>query len=133
MNCNVQSYYRVYARKVKLGSGQSFAIAGLLQADTNQIVNETPGLSEIPILGALFRSTNFKRKETELVIIVTPYLVRPVSTAALAVPTDGFEIPDDYDRVIKGETRRQSQVPTQRIPQTSEFDGPNGPAGFEFD
>ncbi|NNE85252.1 MAG: secretion system protein, partial [Alphaproteobacteria bacterium] len=118
---------------VELGSGQSFAIAGLLQADSNQSVNETPGLSEIPILGALFRSTDFQRKETELVIIVTPYLVRPVSSAALAVPTDGFEVPDDYDRVIKGETRRQKQKPTQRTPQTSDFDGPNGPSGFELD
>ena len=118
---------------VELGSGQSFAIAGLLQSDTNQSVNETPGLADIPVLGALFRSTDFQRKETELVIIVTPYLVRPVSTAALAVPTDGFEIPDDYDRVVKGETRRQSQVPSQRIPQTNEFDGPGGPSGFELD
>lgn len=118
---------------VELGSGQSFAIAGLLQADSNQTVNEFPGLADIPILGALFRSTDFRRSETELVIIVTPYLVRPVSTAALAVPTDGFEIPDDYDRVIKGETRRQKQTPTQRTPQTNDLDGPNGPSGFELD
>ncbi len=118
---------------VELGSGQSFAIAGLLQADSNQIVNEFPGLADIPILGALFRSTDFKRKETELVIIVTPYLVRPVSSAALAVPTDGFEVPDDYDRVIKGETRQQKQTPSQRTPQTSYFDGPSGPGGFELD
>ncbi len=117
---------------VELGSGQSFAIAGLLQADSNQSVNETPGLAEIPILGALFRSTDFNRKETELVIIVTPYLVRPVSTA-LSLPTDGFEIPDDYDRVVKGETRRQKQKPTQRTPQTSDSDGPIGPSGFELD
>lgn len=106
---------------VELGSGQSFAIAGLLQADGNQTVNEFPGLADIPILGALFRSTNFKRHETELVIIVTPYLVRPVSTAALASPTDGFEIPDDYDRVFKGETRRPEQTEPQEAPQTSEF------------
>lgn len=106
---------------VELGSGQSFAIAGLLQADGNQSVNEFPGLADIPILGALFRSTNFKRNETELVIIVTPYLVRPVSTAALASPTDGFEIPDDYDRAIKGETRRKEKTETQEAPQTSEF------------
>lgn len=118
---------------VELGSGQSFAIAGLLQADGNQTVNEFPGLADIPILGALFRSTEFRRQETELVIIVTPYLVRPVSTAALANPTDGFEIPDDYDRVIKGETRRQEPTSTQRAPQTSELEGLNGPGGFELD
>jgi pilus assembly protein CpaC len=118
---------------VELGSGQSFAIAGLLQADSNQTVNEFPGLADIPILGALFRSTDFNRRETELVIIVTPYLVRPVSTAALAVPTDGFEIPDDYDRVIKGDTRRQKQAPSQRAPQTSELGGTYGPSGFDID
>ena len=118
---------------VELGSGQSFAIAGLLQADSNQTVNEFPGLADIPILGALFRSTGFERNETELVIIVTPYLVRPVSTAALAMPTDGFELPDDYDRIVKGETRRQSQNSAQRSPQTSDFDGPTGPGGFELD
>ena len=118
---------------VELGSGQSFAIAGLLQANTNQNVNETPGLAEIPILGALFRSTEFQRNETELVIIVTPYLVRPISSAALALPTDGFDVPDDYDRVVKGETRRQKQTPTQRTPQTNSIDGPYGPSGFELD
>ncbi|MCZ6454203.1 MAG: type II and III secretion system protein family protein [Alphaproteobacteria bacterium] len=118
---------------VELGSGQSFVIAGLLQADTNQSVNETPGLANIPILGALFRSTDFRRSESELVIIVTPYLVRPVSSAALALPTDGFEVPDDYDRIVNGETRRQKQTPTQRTPQTSDFDGPTGPGGFELE
>jgi len=60
-------------------------------------------------------------------------LVRPVSTSALAMPTDGFEIPDDYDRIVKGETRRQAQPPTQRVPQTSDLDGPAGPAGFELE
>jgi pilus assembly protein CpaC len=114
---------------VELASGQSFAIAGLLQASGNQSVNEFPGLADIPILGALFRSTTFKRNESELVIIVTPYLVRPVSTAALASPTDGFEIPDDYDRVFKGETRRSEQTEPQQAPQTSEL----GASGFELD
>lgn len=119
---------------VELGSGQSFAIAGLLQAEGNQTVNEFPGLADIPILGALFRSTNFNRKETELVIIVTPYLVRPVSTAALANPTDGFEIPDDFDRVFKGETRRKEPASSQQqAPQTSELDGLGNSNGFELD
>lgn len=120
---------------VELGSGQSFAIAGLLQADSNQTVNEFPGLADIPILGALFRSTDFKRRETELVIIVTPYLVRPVSTDALAMPTDGFQIPDDYDRVMRGDTRRQEKTtpPPAPTPQTSELDGSYGADAFELD
>src|SRR5206468_2711605 len=74
---------------VELGSGQSFMIAGLLQNTTNNSVDKTPLLGDLPILGALFRSTKFQRQETELVIVVTPYLVRPVSTQ-LALPTDGM-------------------------------------------
>lgn len=118
---------------VELGSGQSFAIAGLLQADSNQNVNEYPGLADIPILGALFRSTDFNRQETELVIIVTPYLVRPVSTNALLTPVDGFEIPDDFDRVVKGETQRQKATPTERAAQTPDYSGDFGPGGFQID
>ena len=118
---------------VELGSGQSFAIAGLLQADSNQNVNEFPGLADIPILGALFRSTEFNRQETELVIIVTPYLVRPVSTNALLSPTDGFEIPDDFDRVVKGETQRRKAVPTERTAQTPDYSGDFGAGGFQID
>lgn len=118
---------------VELGSGQSFAIAGLLQADSNQNVNEYPGLADIPILGALFRSTDFNRQETELVIIVTPYLVRPVSTNALLTPVDGFEIPDDFDRVVKGQTQRQKATPTNRSAQTPDYSGDFGPGGFQID
>jgi len=118
---------------VELGSGQSFAIAGLLQADSNQNVNEYPGLADIPILGALFRSTDFNRQETELVIIVTPYLVRPVSTNALLTPVDGFEIPDDFDRVVKGQTQRQKATPTARAAQTPDYSGDFGPGGFQID
>jgi pilus assembly protein CpaC len=118
---------------VELGSGQSFAIAGLLQADSNQNVNEFPGLADLPILGALFRSTEFNRQETELVIIVTPYLVRPVSSNALLAPTDGFEIPDDFDRVVHGETQRRKAVPSEREVRVPEFDGASGPGGFQIE
>lgn len=118
---------------VELGSGQSFAIAGLLQADSNQSVNEYPGLADIPVLGALFRSTDFNRQETELVIIVTPYLVRPVSTNALLSPTDGFEIPDDFDRVVKGETQRRKVTPTERSPRSPDYDPSVGFGGFQID
>ena len=84
---------------VELGSGQSFMIAGLLRnANTNNI-DKAPFLGDLPILGALFRSTSYRRDETELVIIVTPYLVRPVS-GQLALPTDGYRAPTDgeHDR-----------------------------------
>jgi pilus assembly protein CpaC len=88
---------------VELGSGQSFMIAGLLQNTANNSVQKAPFLGDIPILGALFRSTKFQRNETELVIIVTPYLVRPVS-GQLATPVDGYRVPNDGRRDFLGQT-----------------------------
>jgi len=87
---------------VELGSGQSFAIAGLLQNELNQTARQLPFLGNIPILGALFRSDNFLRNETELLIVVTPYLVRPVSHRQLAMPTDNFVSPSDLSRILEG-------------------------------
>ncbi|MBU8537352.1 type II and III secretion system protein family protein [Falsiroseomonas tokyonensis] len=86
---------------VELGSGQSFAIAGLLQRSSSQVSDGVAGLGEVPVLGALFRSERFRRSESELVIIVTPYLVRPVSDPRrLAGPTDGFRPATDLDRLL---------------------------------
>ena len=86
---------------VELGSGESFAIAGLIQNNQNNDISKYPGLGDIPILGTLFRSTRFQRNETELVIIVTPYVVRPVgSTKALRAPTDGLEPASDLERIF---------------------------------
>jgi pilus assembly protein CpaC len=90
---------------VELGSGQSFMIAGLLRNTNNNNINKAPYLGDLPIIGALFRSTKFQREETELVVIVTPYLVRPVS-GQLAVPTDGYRAPDDLQRDIGGQNFR---------------------------
>lgn len=118
---------------VELGSGQSFAIAGLLQATTNQSVEEFPGLAQLPVIGPLFRSTQFQKSESELVIIVTPYIVRPVSTQ-LASPTDGFSPPQDAERVLHGANYRA----TPAGPSFSPLDGEGspgliGPAGFILD
>ena len=88
---------------VELGSGQSFMIAGLLQNTGNNSVDKTPVLGDLPILGALFRSTKFQRQETEMVVIVTPYLVRPVS-GQLATPIDGYRVPNDIQRDWGGQT-----------------------------
>ena len=86
---------------VELGSGESFAIAGLLQDAVNVTGNGVPFLGDVPVLGALFRSDNFQRNETELVIIVTPYVVRPVaSMSALHLPTDGYQPPNDLERIL---------------------------------
>lgn len=84
---------------VELGSGQSFAIAGLLSDNTRRTNRAVPWIGEIPILGALFRSDRYQRNETELVIIITPYIVRPVSDpSALREPTAAATPPDDVDR-----------------------------------
>ncbi len=86
---------------VELGSGQSFAIAGLLQRTTTQSDSGILGLGDLPVIGALFRSDRFQRNETELVIIVTPYLVQPVSDPnRIATPVDGFQPATDLSRVL---------------------------------
>ncbi|MDE2239249.1 MAG: type II and III secretion system protein family protein [Rhodospirillales bacterium] len=86
---------------VILGSGQGMAIAGLLEDTSNQVDNGLPGLSEIPIIGALFRGNAFQREQQELVITVTPYIVNPVNTPnSLASPDDGWSPPNDLQRIL---------------------------------
>jgi pilus assembly protein CpaC len=75
---------------IELGSGQSFMIAGLLRNNAQNTITKMPGAGDLPILGSLFRSTAFKKGETELVIVVTPYLVNPVDASEIKLPTDGF-------------------------------------------
>ena len=75
---------------IELGSGQSFMIAGLMQNSSNDFLEKTPGLGDVPILGNLFRSKSYQKGETELVIVVTPYLVKPVNDSDIVLPTDGF-------------------------------------------
>ena len=87
---------------VELGSGQSFMLAGLLSNKNNNAISKAPFLGDLPILGALFRSTSYQRDETELVIIVTPYLVRPAS-GQLSLPTDGYRAPTDGQQVLGGQ------------------------------
>ena len=88
---------------IELGSGQSFAIAGLLERTSADLTNALPGLGEVPVIGALFKSNDFQRGETELVIIVTPYIVQPApSPEALRLPTDGFRPATDLDRILYG-------------------------------
>lgn len=85
---------------VELGSGQSFMIAGLMSNSAQNTIDKTPGAGDIPILGTLFRSTNFRRGETELVIIVTPYLVQPVNANDIVLPTDGYQSPQEIQRLL---------------------------------
>ncbi|MDP3895232.1 MAG: type II and III secretion system protein family protein [Mesorhizobium sp.] len=91
---------------VELPSGGSMMIAGLVRDDIRQAVNGMPGLSKIPVLGTLFRSRDFVRNETELVIIVTPYLSRPVARTALAKPDDNFNAPSDGAGFFLGRVNR---------------------------
>lgn len=87
---------------VELGSGQSFMIGGLLQNDHLNSIDKAPGLGDVPVLGALFRSNEFQRHETELVIVITPYLVKPVNANDIVLPTDGYKAPTDIDRILLG-------------------------------
>ncbi len=87
---------------VELRDGQSFAIAGLIQSDFTDTVNQVPGLGDVPIIGALARSSEFQREETELVIIVTPYLVKPAPAGTLITPADNFVPPSESDIFMYG-------------------------------
>jgi pilus assembly protein CpaC len=87
---------------VELADGQSFAIAGLLDESVRENISRFPVLGDIPILGALFRSASFQKSETELVIIVTPHLVKPVDVAQQPLPTDAFIEPNDVEFLLLG-------------------------------
>jgi len=91
---------------VEMRDGQSFAIAGLLQDDFTNNSEQLPWLGDVPVLGALFRSVDYQRSQTELVIIVTPHLVTPVSGEALALPTDRVRIPTEADLFLFGEVAK---------------------------
>jgi pilus assembly protein CpaC len=85
---------------VELGSGQSFMIAGLMSANSQNSLEKAPGLGDVPILGNLFRSREFRKGETELVIIVTPYLVQPVDAKDIKLPTDGYQSASEFQQLL---------------------------------
>lgn len=91
---------------VEMRDGESFAIAGLLQDDFRNLNSQLPWLGDIPVLGALFRSAAYERAQTELVIIVTPHLVTPVSGEALALPTDRVRIPTERELFLYGDVAK---------------------------
>jgi pilus assembly protein CpaC len=125
---------------VEMGSGESFAIAGLLQNTTNSDVTKLPGLGNVPVLGALFKSDKFQRKETELVIVITPYLVRPMQPDQVRLPTDGLRLTGDVKRYLLGQTFEQGlnkQEPLNgrgKLPGTtaSTSGGSTAKPGFNF-
>jgi pilus assembly protein CpaC len=79
-------------------------IGGLLNNNTANSTDKVPGIGALPIIGALFRSNSFRRQQTELVIVVTPYLVKPVDAGQIKLPTDGFKAPSDAERWLLGTT-----------------------------
>lgn len=87
---------------VELGSGESFMIAGLLTNTANSSISKIPGIGDVPILGSLFKSDNWQKNQTELMIVITPYLVKPVNANQIKLPTDGFESPSDLSRIFLG-------------------------------
>ncbi|MCV9962300.1 type II and III secretion system protein family protein [Pararhizobium sp. BT-229] len=105
-----QTYMSIRRRKastsIELPSGGSIVIGGLVQDNIRQAMSGVPGVSKIPILGALFRSKDFIRNETELVIIATPYLVQPVARGDLSRPDDNFNPTDDLSSAFLGEVNR---------------------------
>ena len=108
---------------VELGSGQSFMIAGLLSNSSNNSIEKAPFLGDLPILGALFRSNGFRRSQTELVIVVTPYLVKPVNASQIALPTDGYRSAPHSDRLLlnrdhDSRSREARPMPRMGPPQT---------------
>jgi pilus assembly protein CpaC len=115
---------------VELGSGESFAIGGLLQDSTTDTISKLPGLGDLPVLGPLFRSSSFQRNESELVIMVTPYLVRPVSAQRLASPTDGMTEPTDRDLVARGLDVHPTAPVGGAQPVGPSGNGLIGPGGF---
>jgi pilus assembly protein CpaC len=117
---------------VDLASGQSFAIAGLLQNNVTHTLQKFPGLGNLPVLGALFRSDKFERNETELVIIVTPYLVRPVSDHRLIAPTDGYIAPTDQARVMNGADYTPQSPGNATLTAMRSGHGLIGPIGFDL-
>ena len=102
---------------VELPSGGSMVIAGLVKDDVRQSISGFPGLRKIPILGALFGSREFERYETELVIIVTPYLVRPVARQKLARPDDNFTPPSDTAGIFLGRVNRIYGTVDKKLPK----------------
>lgn len=116
---------RMAETTVELGSGQSMMIGGLLSNQLGSSVDKTPGLGDVPIVGALFKSNGWRRNETELMIVITPYLVKPVSEGDIKLPTDGLNSPNDLERVLLGKvtSNKHEERPMPTVAPTQ----PNGP------
>jgi pilus assembly protein CpaC len=118
---------------VELGSGQSFSIAGLLENDNSNDITKFPFLGDLPVIGALFRSHSFQHNQTELVIIVTPYVVTAVDDPkALRDPTQGLSMANDAQRLLMGKLYKEKPAGEDTPSAIDNVDVPqlNGPAGY---
>jgi pilus assembly protein CpaC len=110
---------------IELPSGGSFAIAGLMQHVTKQQLDAFPGLKDMPVLGALFRSRDFENDETELVVMVSAYLVSPTSEKNFVLPNKGLQTPSDLNTIFMGKLNRISKTDSSGIKSAG-----NGQTGF---
>ncbi len=108
---------------VELPSGQSMMIAGLLQSVNKQTLDSLPGLMQVPVLGAMFRSRDYQQGETELVVIVTPYLVKPVPPGQLQTPADGLIMANDLETNLLGKLNKSVG---KTAPAGKTYQGPYG-------
>ena len=118
---------------IELADGQSFAIAGLLRENIREIISKFPLLGSIPILGALFRSSSFQKNETELIIIVTAHLAKPLDMEKQSLPTDVFIEPNDVDfflwGMLEGRNKKKSSESSPALTYLDKRGGLEGEFG----
>ena len=117
---------------IEVASGQSFALAGLLQNDSRNIVSKFPGLGDLPILGPLFRSDSYRKNETELVVIATAYVVQPTETNQYASPMSAYRPSSDLERIFENRVARPGVSPILRQTMGPGGTRLNGVAGFYY-
>jgi pilus assembly protein CpaC len=119
---------------VELASGQSFAIAGLMDNRSTNTLAKLPGAGSLPILGPLFQSSAFQRNESELIIIVTPYIVQPIRIAQKEIPTplDGYRPATDIERMFGQKIARSLKAPGPNAPLADKGQRLKGDAGFYY-
>lgn len=110
---------------MELPSGGSMMMAGLISENTLQNLDGVPGAKDVPVLGQLFRSRDFQSKQTELVVLVTPYLVKPTSRDNLVLPTDGFAPASDMDTILMGQLNATYNANPDQ-PRSGKLEGPVG-------
>jgi pilus assembly protein CpaC len=111
---------------VEIPSGGSMMIAGLLQESTRQTIDALPGIGGLPVLGQLFRSRDYLSGETELVVIVEPFIVTPTSADRLQTPADGLRIASDAQTIFFGQLNQAYGSPAPTASATAGWQGPVG-------